>query len=182
MAKPGRKSKYNDCAPLIVQGIAEGNTYARSCKAAGVSIESFCEWKRRYPQFVEAIKKAENEFRQRILGELEASLWKRAMGYDFEEVRMEMGADKHGNPVPVKQVKIKKHIPSDTGALIFALTNVAPDKWKNKQSSELTGRDGKDLMPEPLTIEVIDSRDKVEDEGSAKVGFKYEGKDEAASD
>lgn len=54
---------------------------------------------------------------------------------------------------------------------------------KAVRKSELTGKDGKDLLPEPLAIEIIDSRDKVDDEEVNKAGFRYgEGKDEAADD
>jgi hypothetical protein len=40
-----------------------------------------------------------------------------------------------------------KRYPPDTAALIFALTNLAPDEWKNRQNIEATGANGRDLMP-----------------------------------
>ena len=47
----------------------------------------------------------------------------------------------------VKETVVKKYYPPDTAALIFALTNVAPEQWKNRQNIEATGRDGRDLYP-----------------------------------
>lgn len=168
-----------------MQKIAEGCTYADSCRYAGISIETFCKWKKQFIQFSEAVKKAEDEFRAKIQGELETSLWKRAKGFEWEEVKQEMARDECGNPVPVKQTITKKFTPPDTGALIFALTNIAPEKWRNRQTSELTGKDGKDLLPGPIMVEVIDSRDKVEDEeepGAVGFAYKKKGKDEDSDD
>lgn len=141
MAKTGRKSKYKDCAPLVLQKIAEGCTYADSCRYAGISIETFCKWRKQFIQFSEAVKKAESEFRAKIQRELETSLWKRAKGFEWEEVKQEMARDEYGNPVPVKQTITKKFTPPDTGALIFALTNLAPEKWRNRQFAETVGKD-----------------------------------------
>jgi len=33
------------------------------------------------------------------------------------------------------------------GAIIHFQTNHDPDNWKNRQSTELTGKNGKDLLP-----------------------------------
>ena len=41
----------------------------------------------------------------------------------------------------------KKHYQPNTAAVIFALTNADPDNWTNRQTSELTGKGGKDLIP-----------------------------------
>ena len=69
---------------------------------------------------------------------MEQSLWKRAAGYEVEEVKNEYRILKDGSKVLVKSREITKHFPPDTGALIFALTNLAPENWKNKQDNRLS--------------------------------------------
>ena len=39
-----------------------------------------------------------------------------------------------------------RHIAPDTAAIIFALTNGDPDNWRNRQTNEIVGKDGKDLF------------------------------------
>lgn len=63
-------------------------------------------------------------------------MWKRAMGYEVTETETEYVSDANGNPKIKSQKSKVKHIQPDTGALIFALTNVAPEKWVNKQKVE----------------------------------------------
>lgn len=36
---------------------------------------------------------------------------------------------------------------------IFALKNAAPDEWRDKHDHEITGKDGKDLIPEANEVE-----------------------------
>ena len=112
---------------------------------------------------MEAIKKAKEECQETITGKLEATLWKRAMGYEVTETETEFVRDKEGNPVVKSQKKKVKHIHPDTGALIFALTNVAPDKWVNRQKTEIQSRieTTEDLsafedLPEGLLFEIAD--------------------------
>ena len=60
-------------------------------------------------------------------------------------------------PKVKEQTIIKKHIQPDTAAIIFTLTNGDPDNFKNRQSAEVTGKDGKDLFGN-LTDEELDAK------------------------
>ncbi len=60
--------------------------------------------------------------------ELEKALYKRATGYQAEEVVIEK--DESGNVVKTK-ITDKTYVP-DTTALIFTLSNIMPDKYKQK--------------------------------------------------
>lgn len=57
MARP---TKYN---PAIVKKITDairvGSTFGLACAYAGISEETFSQWRKRYPEFSEAIKEAE---------------------------------------------------------------------------------------------------------------------------
>lgn len=119
-------------------------------------------------EFSEAIKKAKEDFKIKETAELEITLIKRAKGYDVQETESEYEADKTGKPRQKKQKIKTRHIQPDTGALIFALTNLAPDKWKNKQYSDtsITGKDGAPLFDDkPLSKkELIRRMKEIEDE------------------
>jgi len=83
-------------------------------------------------EFTEAIKKAKEVFRQNLEIDLVLSLAKSAKGYRWQKKRTEY-KDVNGKPQIVKQTVEDVDVPPNTGAAIFLLTNIAPDKWKNKQ-------------------------------------------------
>lgn len=130
-------AKYNkQTVEAICAFIRDGDSQRLACKKAGIGESTFFDWVKLKPEFSDKIKKAKEEFQATITGKLEATLWKKAMGYEVTETETEYVTDKEGNQ-KVKSQKIKvKHIQPDTGALIFALTNVAPEKWVNKQKVE----------------------------------------------
>lgn len=130
-------AKYNKQIVEAICGfIRDGDSQKLACKKVGIGDSTFHDWIKAKPEFAERIKKAKDEFQATITGKLEATLWKRAMGYEVTETETEYVSDANGNP-KIKNQKTKvKHIQPDTGALIFALTNVAPEKWVNKQKVE----------------------------------------------
>ena len=138
--------KYSEqTIAAIADAIKDGETVETACKTAGITKTTFYEWMadEGKTDFADAIKKAKDEFQKTIVGRLEHSLWKKALGFEFEERKTEV--NKEG--VKTKETVVKKYYPPDTAALIFALTNVAPEQWKNRQNIEATGRDGRDLYP-----------------------------------
>lgn len=130
-------AKYNKQTVEAICGfIREGDSQRLACKKAGIGDSTFHDWIKAKPEFSENVKKAKGEFQATITGKLEATLWKRAMGYEVTETETEYVSDANGNPKIKSQKSKVKHIQPDTGALIFALTNVAPEKWVNKQKVE----------------------------------------------
>lgn len=136
------KGKFNDVKDDIISCIREGDSNILACKKVGISKSTFYEWLESYPDFSDSLKKARKEFRETIVQTLEQSLWKRAAGYEIEESKNEYRTLKDGSKVLVKSSKITKHFPPDTGALIFALTNLDPENWKNRQDNRLSVDDG----------------------------------------
>lgn len=136
------KGKFNDVKDDIISYIREGDSNILACKKVGISKSTFYEWLESYPDFSDSLKKARKEFREAIVQTLEQSLWKRAAGYEIEESKNEYRTLKDGSKVLVKSSKITKHFPPDTGALIFALTNLDPENWKNRQDNRLSVDDG----------------------------------------
>lgn len=130
-------AKYNkQTVEAICSYIRDGDSQKLACKKAGIGDSTFHDWIKAKQEFAERIKKAKEEFQATITGKLEATLWKRAMGYEVTETETEYVSDANGNPKIKSQKSKVKHIQPDTGALIFALTNVAPEKWVNKQKVE----------------------------------------------
>lgn len=136
------KGKFNDVKDDIISYIREGDSNILACKKVGISKSTFYEWLESYPDFSDSLKKARKEFRETIVQTLEQSLWKRAAGCEIEESKNEYRTLKDGSKVLVKSSKITKHFPPDTGALIFALTNLDPENWKNRQDNRLSVDDG----------------------------------------
>jgi hypothetical protein len=136
------KGKFNDVKDDIISYIREGDSNILACKKVGISKETFYTWINDKPDFSDSLKKARKEFRETIVQTLEQSLWKRAAGYEIEESKNEYRTLKDGSKVLVKSSKITKHFPPDTGALIFALTNLDPENWKNREDNRLSVDDG----------------------------------------
>lgn len=132
-------TKYsNEIKERICNYIREGDSQKLACNKVGIGTSAFHDWVRKDSQFSEEIKKAKDDFQATIVGKLEASLWKRAIGYEVTETETEYTSDKEGKP-RIKSQKTKiKHIQPDVGALVFALTNVAPEKWINRQRIDNT--------------------------------------------
>lgn len=163
-------AKYNT---KIVETIcslirADSYTIAEVCCLSGISESTFHEWKASKPEFSECIKKAEAARMEFFVTEAKKSLLKKIQGYTVDESKTvyvdskESEIDpKTGKKVVKPKVKeqtiIKKHIQPDTAAIIFTLTNGDPDNFKNRQSAEVTGKDGKDLFGN-LTDEELDAK------------------------
>lgn len=123
----------------ICNYIREGDSQKLACNKVGIGTTAFHDWVNKDAEFAKDVKKAKEDFQAAIVGKLEASLWKRAIGYEVTETETEYVSDMQGNPIRIKSQKTKiKHIQPEVGALIFALTNVAPDKWVNRQRVDNT--------------------------------------------
>lgn len=131
--------KYTkEAIDTIYKALSEGETQKRAGELAGICEDTFIEWKKNKPEFAELVKKALAEWNSKRVEKLEASLIKRAMGYDAKETKAELAPNPMGgNPIIVKQTVTTKSVAPDTAALIFALTNLAPDKWKNRQDNRV---------------------------------------------
>ena len=109
----------------------------------GVGQRTFYEWKTRYPQFLQSIKKGKSP----VDIEVEHALLKRAKGYTYVETTTEFDVvdtgrvDEDGKPIvehKIKSVKsVKKEVPPDVGAAAFWLKNRRPDRWREKREEKI---------------------------------------------
>lgn len=96
-------------------------------KNVGIACSTLYEWKLKYPEIAEALKKG----KEVVDLEVENALLKRALGYIVEEKKIEengIGGE--------KTITTIKHIPGDTTAQIFWLKNRKPNKWRDKPTTE----------------------------------------------
>ena len=174
-------AKYNPKTIAEICGyLKEGDSQKMACIKAGIGDSTFHEWMNEKPEFAEAVKKAKEEFRATITGKLEASLWKKAIGYEVTETETEYVSNKDGKPrIKCQKTKVK-HIAPDTGALVFALTNVAPEKWINRQKvdvastnkTETTQRFRFEDLPDDLLCGIAD---KLQDKEQERVKAEKDG-------
>lgn len=130
--KRGRKSKYDTHVLPNLKRIPkwrrDGLTEEQVAKKLGIAVSTFSEYKLKYSELMEALKKGKED----LIEELEDSLYKRAMGYNYTETKEE-----YENGGLTKRTTTVKHITPDTGALIFALKNLKPNKWSNSDRVEI---------------------------------------------
>lgn len=148
-------TKYSKKIVKRVIELMKSDTYtiAEICAIVGIAPRTFYDWQNEYEEFAQAVQEAKDERMQFFVSEAKKSLLKKIQGYTVQEKHTTMvdskEKDANGKPKPkIKEQKIvDKHFQPDTAAIIFTLTNGDPESWKNKQSTELTGKDGKDLVP-----------------------------------
>lgn len=104
-------------------------TEEQVAKNLGISHTTFNDYKKRYPEFLEAVKRG----RQAIVTELENALVKRALGYEYEEIKTYIKVDDEGKEVKYTE-KTVKHLPPDVGALAILLKNKDPDHYTNDRA------------------------------------------------
>jgi len=146
----------------VIEEASKGLTRTQIAHNLGIAVSTLFDWINDYPEFHEALKKGE----ELAISKVENALFKRAVGYEYDEIKQYITIDKKGNKVK-KVEKITKHVPPDVGAIIFYLKNRAPDRWKDKQDFDFTFDKTKNIR-----IEFIDtSKKKVkkQDEKEPKV-------------
>ena len=140
--------KYNKKVAERILAMIRADTYTITevCNNVGISRQTFYNWQNDNLEFAQAVEDANNELLDKMNIEAKKSLMKKIQGYDVMETHVVTVPGKDGKPIIKEQKNVKKHIAADTAAIIFTLTNCDPDNWKNRHSSEITGKNGKDLL------------------------------------
>lgn len=135
------KSKIEECTNWVrIHGLMDygGALLKDFCKAMDIDSETYYSWMQK-SDFSHSIQKAKEDFKSMQEERLVESLMQSALGYEASETKTEYISDEYGNRRPKKQTVTKKNVAPNTGAAIFLLTNIAPDKWKNKLNTEHSG-------------------------------------------
>ena len=112
-----------------------GATLTDFCNALSIDNKTYYAWMNK-TEFSDAIKKAKDTFRESLEKDIVKSLANAAKGYEYEQITTEY-TDVNGKPRIKKQVKKNIRVEPNVGAAIFLLTNLAPDRWKNRQRQEV---------------------------------------------
>lgn len=134
------KGKYADW--LTPEGLLKIEGWARDglideqiAKNIGIRAGTLYEWKNRFPEFSEALKRG----KEVVDREVENALLKRALGYEYTETTREAVQDPSSGEVRMQVTKkVTKQVAPDTTAQIFWLKNRKPDKWRDKPAYEDT--------------------------------------------
>lgn len=128
----------------LLEGWArDGLTDEQIAGNIGINPATLYEWKGKYPEISEALKRG----KEVVDYQVENALLKRALGYDYQEERVEI-SQKDGRKV----TQTVKHVPPDTAAMIFWLKNRRRDRWRDKPEAPEggTGAGGGVIVLEPV--------------------------------
>lgn len=134
-----------------------GATFTSFLEKFQINDKTFYRWMDK-AEFAELVTKAKATFKDNLEHKLVSSLAKAAEGYTAEYSRVEYVNDPQGKPIINKKIVEKKPVPPSVAAGIYLLGNLAPDRWKNKQSNEITGADGEPLAQTPITIQISEAK------------------------
>ena len=141
------KGKYQEW--LEPDGLLKLEGYARDglideqiAKNMGIALSTLKLWKNAHPAILAALKRG----KEVIDIEVENALYKRAIGYTYEEVKEEEMPDGR-----VRRTVTIKEVAGDTTAQIFWLKNRKPAEWRDKQNIEIEQN-----KPFEVSITVVD--------------------------
>lgn len=128
MAKAGRKSKYDEYVKPHLNQITEwarsGATENEICTALGIAVSTFNEYKKQYSELSDALRAG----RQTVILNVKAALYKKAIGFEYEEKR----GVKKGDKVVSTEI-YKRYSPPDTVAAAMLLRNYE-EEWRDKDA------------------------------------------------
>ena len=138
------KTKYSEDFPRRAEGYArDGLIDEQMAAKLGISKQTFYDYQKRYPDFLDAIKRGKAP----VDDDVESALLKSALGWDYEEVHTEI---REVNGKQYKTIKkVKRIVPPSNTAQIFWLKNRRPKKWRDKQDLNITD----DIE---LTVTIVD--------------------------
>lgn len=148
----GRPSKYEQewkDKLEVVQGWArDGLTDEQIAHNIGITTTTLYRWKNKYSEFRDTLKKGKAV----VDREVENSLLKRALGYEYDEVTRKRN-DK--GEMVVTEITTKQVKPNTT-AQIFWLKNRKPATWRDKREIKHSGEI--DTNPSDLSKEEREKR------------------------
>ena len=143
--KKGARSKYDlldmaDRLPEVEQMARNGYTNKDICQALGIAQQTLNNWREKYPDFAEAIKKG----KMIVDAEIEQKLITNEKGHLFWEETQELMPvmDEETGRMINEMTTVKrvlKYIKPDTTAQIFWLKNRRPNDWRDRQHLQHEG-------------------------------------------
>jgi hypothetical protein len=129
-------SKWPEVKEKLIQVEAwcrDGLTELQIAENLGISKATLEVYKKEHQDFLDALKRG----KEVIDIQVENSLFKRAIGYTYEEVTHENIWNKELERYEMTETKrVIKEVQPDTTAQIFWLKNRKPSEWRDKQEIE----------------------------------------------
>ena len=116
-------NEIQDKLTLVEGWSRDGLTQQQIADNLGINIDTLIEYKKKYPDFSEALKKG----KEVVDIEVENAMLKRALGYTIRIVEQKI--DKFG---VVHDCERDVHFPGDVTAQIFWLKNRRRQQWRDK--------------------------------------------------
>lgn len=110
---------------LVEKWCRDGLSEAQVAVNLGISGSTLEEYKKKYPEFLEAIKKGKEPF----IAEVENALTKRALGFEYEETKTYIKFE--GKKQVKYQETTKKYYPPDVAACSILLKNKDRGNWSD---------------------------------------------------
>lgn len=115
----------------------------------GIAYSTLRVWRDKYPPISAALKRG----KEVVDIEVENKLLKRALGYDYDEVKtVQKMVD---GKKYVEKTTITRHVVPDTTAQIFWLKNRKPDAWMDRKAKEVEDKPNRGLE---RYFELLDDR------------------------
>ena len=126
-----RKTKYDTHVlpnlEMIPRWRRQGLGIDEVAKKLGVAKSTLHGYAKENIELSNALKKGKEE----LINELENALYKRALGFEYEETKDIMTTGKDGMRARKKEIT-KKFVAPDVGAIAFALKNLDKNNWKDR--------------------------------------------------
>lgn len=143
------KSKYEThVAPYLDRirlWVARGATAEEVANKLGTTKKSLYEWRKKHSDLSDALEAPRGD----VDTSVEAALYKRCIGYDYEEVTKWQTIGRGGELIWLEK-RTTKHLPPDPNSIQFWLTNRRKGEWKRMPEGEAAenGESGVVLLPE----------------------------------
>jgi len=158
--KRGRPTKYKEeYSKQVYKLCLLGMTDAELAKFFEVNIDTITEWKKVHEDFSVSIR----EGREIADADVATKLFKRALGYEYEETSTKSRGDNEGDEETTVH---QKHMPADVRAMRIWLNNRQRHRWKQNpdnfnQEGERTGFDVIGFIP--TGVKPIESESEIKD-------------------
>lgn len=115
---------------LKIEGWArDGLTDEQIAGNIGITAKTLYDWKKKYGNICESLKRG----KEIVDRQVENALLKRALGYEYEEVK-----EKFEGNVMTERTVTKKEVVPDVTAQIFWLKNRKREAWADRQNIEIS--------------------------------------------
>lgn len=133
MAKRGAPPEYNaKIHPKIAGAVMRmGKSRAELAEILGINVTTVYKWQQAHEEFRDALRACAREANAQV----EASLFQRANGYEYDELKV---IDDGGRR---RVEKTRKQVAPDVNAQNFWLRNREPNRWKEHPEPEARSTD-----------------------------------------